>query len=77
MDWKMITEFIGHSDVRTTYNRYGEVVPENLAPAAAQLDESLDTVAGRCSNLASSWGQRDRFQAAPPAPKRVKQSRNP
>ena len=42
MDWKKITEFIGHSDVRTTYNRYGKVVPEDLAPAAAQLDEYLD-----------------------------------
>lgn len=38
MDWKKITEWIGHSDVRTTYNRYGHVVPEDLAPAAAQLD---------------------------------------
>jgi integrase len=25
MDWKKITEFIGHSDVRTTYNRYGKL----------------------------------------------------
>ena len=42
MDWKKITEFIGHSDVRTTYNRYGKVVPEDLAPAAAQLEEYFD-----------------------------------
>ena len=42
MDWKKITEFIGHSDVRTTYNRYGKVVPEDPSPAAAQLDEYLD-----------------------------------
>jgi hypothetical protein len=42
MDWKKITEFIGDSDVRTTYNRYGKVVPEDLAPAAAQLEEYFD-----------------------------------
>ena len=42
MDWKKITEFIGHSDVRTTYNRYGKVVPEDLAPAAEQLEEYFD-----------------------------------
>jgi hypothetical protein len=42
MDWKKITEFIGHSDVRTTYNRYGKVLPEDLAPAAAQLEEYFD-----------------------------------
>jgi hypothetical protein len=42
MDWKKITEFIGHSDVRTTYNRYGKVVPDDLAPAAAQLEEYFD-----------------------------------
>jgi integrase len=42
MDWKKITEFIGHSDVRTTYNRYGKVVPEDLAPAAAQLEEYFE-----------------------------------
>jgi integrase len=38
MDWKKITEFIGHSDVRTTFNRYGKVVPEDLAEATAKLD---------------------------------------
>lgn len=38
MDWKKVSEFIGHTDVRTTFNRYGKVVPEDLAPAAAKLD---------------------------------------
>ena len=42
MDWKKITEFIGHSDVRTIYNRYGKVVPEDLAPAAEQLEDYFD-----------------------------------
>ena len=42
IDWKKITEFIGHGDVRTTHNRYGKVVPEDLAPAAAQLEEYFD-----------------------------------
>jgi hypothetical protein len=36
-DWKKITEVIGHSDVRTTYNRYGKVVPEDLAPFRRSL----------------------------------------
>src|SRR5689334_8204421 len=30
---------LGHSDGRTTYNRYGKVVPQDLGPAVAQLDE--------------------------------------
>ena len=38
MDWKKITEWIGHSDVRTTYNRYGKVIEEDLADAAQRLD---------------------------------------
>ncbi len=38
LDWKKITEFIGHTDVRTTFNRYGKVVPGDLAAAAAKLD---------------------------------------
>jgi integrase len=56
MDWKKITEFIGHSDVRTTYNRYGKVVPEDLAPAAAQLDEYLDR--GRAARSGSTHPKR-------------------
>jgi integrase len=47
MDWKKITEFLGHSDVRTTYNRYGKVVPEDLGPAAAQLDEYFERTRAR------------------------------
>jgi hypothetical protein len=34
--------FIGDSDVPTTYDRYGKVVPEDLAPAAAQLEEHFN-----------------------------------
>jgi integrase len=38
MDWKKISEFIGHTDVRTTFNRYGKVVPEDISDAVAKLD---------------------------------------
>lgn len=50
MDWKKITEFLGHSDVRTTYNRYGKVVPEDLGPAAAQLDDYFARTPGQARN---------------------------
>jgi hypothetical protein len=64
MDWKKITEFIGHSDVRTTYNRYGKVVPEDLAPAAAQLEGLLRP--GRA-----------RLESRPQAPERERADRKP
>lgn len=54
MDWKKITEFIGHSDVRTTYNRYGKVVPEDLAPAAAQLEDYFDRGRARLESRAQA-----------------------
>ena len=69
VDWKKITEFIGHSDVRTTYNRYGKVVPEDLAPAAAQLEEYFDRGRARLESRPQCWEQdwwwhRDGRQAA-------------
>lgn len=42
LDWKKITEFLGHSDVRTTFNRYGKLVPEDLDEAAAKMDAYFD-----------------------------------
>ena len=72
MDWKKITEFIGHSDVRTTYNRYGKVVPEDLAPAAAQLDEYLDPgralLKSRPQTGGKTGGSVTGFRLPPPAP---------
>jgi integrase len=72
MDWKKITEFIGHSDVRTTYNRYGKVVPEDLAPAAAQLDEYLDRGRARLESRPDAGGKIggsvSSFKLPPPAP---------
>ncbi len=38
LDWKKISEFLGHTDVRTTFNRYGKVVDEDLSDAAGRLD---------------------------------------
>lgn len=57
MDWKKITEFLGHSDVRTTYNRYGKVVPGDLAPAAAQLDEYFDRGRARLERRPQAGGE--------------------
>jgi integrase len=38
LDWKKVSQFIGHTDVRTTFNRYGKVVEEDLSEAADRLD---------------------------------------
>jgi integrase len=42
MDWKKITEYIGHSDVRTTFNRYGKLVPEDHQDARTRMDAYFD-----------------------------------
>jgi integrase len=56
MDWKKITEFLGHSDVRTTYNRYGKVVPEDLGPAAAPLDHYFERARARLETSREAGG---------------------
>ena len=58
MNSKKITEFIGHSDVRTTYNRYGKVVPEDLAPPRRRSSRSTSSGAARGSKLALALGAR-------------------
>jgi len=73
MDWKKITEFIGHSDVRTTYNRYGKVVPEDRAPAAAQLEEYFDRGRARLQSRPQAesktgWGSVTDVKPPPRAP---------
>lgn len=40
-DWKKVAEAIGHSDVRTTYNRYGKLVPGDESVAVDQFDAYL------------------------------------
>jgi hypothetical protein len=51
LDWKKVSEFLGHTDVRTTFNRYGKVVEEDLSDAADRLDAYFElhreTAAGR------------------------------
>jgi integrase len=42
LDWKKVSQFLGHTDVRTTFNRYGKVVEEDLAEAAGRLDAYFD-----------------------------------
>jgi integrase len=39
---KQLSVYIGHSDIRTTYNRYGHLMPRREAEAAAQLDAFLN-----------------------------------
>ncbi|MCZ4492087.1 MAG: site-specific integrase, partial [Conexibacter sp.] len=39
---KQVQTYIGHSDIRTTFNIYGHLLPGDEAKAAAQLDVLLD-----------------------------------
>jgi integrase len=39
---KKLSEYIGHSDIRTTYNVYGHLMPGSEAEDAAQLDAFLN-----------------------------------
>jgi hypothetical protein len=72
MDWKKITEFLRHSDVRTTYNRNGKVVPEDLEPAAAQLDDYFERTRARLETSHEARGKTGSsvtgFRPPPPAP---------
>jgi integrase len=43
---KQLSVYIGHSDIRTTYNRYGHLMPGGEAEAAAQLDRFFGTATG-------------------------------
>jgi integrase len=42
MDWKQISVYAGHGDVRQTWNRYGHLVPGGEQKAADQLSTYLD-----------------------------------
>jgi integrase len=37
-DWKQVTERMGHSDVRTTFNLYAKIVPGDEIEPAKKLD---------------------------------------
>jgi hypothetical protein len=37
MDWKQISVYAGHGDVRQTWNRYGHLVPGARREAADRL----------------------------------------
>ena len=39
---KQLSVYIGHSDIRTTYNRYGHLMPGDEAEATRQLDAYLE-----------------------------------
>jgi hypothetical protein len=42
LDWKQISTWAGHSDVRQTWNRYGHLVPGGEGEAADRLSAYLD-----------------------------------
>jgi hypothetical protein len=42
LDWKQISTWAGHGDVRQTWNRYGHLVPGGEEAAAARLDAYLE-----------------------------------
>ncbi len=44
---KQISVYIGHGDVRQTWNRYGHLMPGDEVTAAAQLDAFLEASARR------------------------------
>jgi integrase len=42
LDWKQISTWAGHGDVRQTWNRYGHLVPGGELEAAERLSRYLD-----------------------------------
>jgi Phage integrase family len=42
LDWKQISTWAGHGDVRQTWNRYGYLIPGGEQAAAARLDAYLE-----------------------------------
>jgi integrase len=42
LDWKQISTWAGHGDVRQTWNRYGHLIPGGEEAAAARLDAYLE-----------------------------------
>jgi len=46
MDWKQISTWAGHSDVRQTWNRYGHLAPGGEQAAAERLNRYLETLPG-------------------------------
>ena len=72
LDWKKISEFLGHTDVRTTFNRYGKVVDEDLSDAAARLDAYFDRHrdSSQAGNLLGNLvNGLERFPAVPSGPR--------
>jgi hypothetical protein len=62
---KQISTYIGHGDVRQTWNRYGHLMPGDEQTAAAQLDAFL----GDGQPVDNRWAKTaDRVQRPPAAP---------
>jgi integrase len=58
LDWKQISTWAGHGDVRQTWNRYGHLVPGSEREAAERLSAYLDvpTVAQPVAHPARNAG---------------------
>jgi integrase len=58
MNPKQISVYIGHGDVRQTWNRYGHLMPGDERTAAAQLDAFLSSAGDKPWTTSASHGQR-------------------
>jgi hypothetical protein len=58
MNPKQISVYIGHGDVRQTWNRYGHLMPGDERTAAAQLDAFLASPVDKPWTTSASRGQR-------------------
>ena len=65
LDWKKVSQFLGHTDVRTTFNRYGKVVEEDLAEAAERLDAYFDRHRQAGTQVGTPVHHLQRSQAGP------------
>ena len=43
---KALTSYMGHASIRTTFDRYGHLMPGNESEAAGLLDDYLEQATG-------------------------------
>jgi hypothetical protein len=44
MNAKQVQTYVGHTDIRTTFNRYGHLMPGDVESARGRLNALLDPV---------------------------------
>jgi hypothetical protein len=62
---KKLSVYIGHSDIRTTYNRYGHLMPGGEVEDAARVDAFLDDATG--TGFSKSFSKSDPETAKAPS----------